>query len=338
LETTGFTIALNWQAKHKPTLIWGQRYHPAFERTLVFLEYSKKEFETEQRIKELEQKRKLQRARRTALVLATATVISILFLIFAFVKKLEADQNFLEAKRQEQLAKAAQKLADEQKIAAIAARDEAEIQRAAALAAKEEADKQRKLAEQNELLAQENAEKARLEAIRAEKNADEAKRNEITANKNADAARIAQLDATRKSYLSQAKAMALKSKELSSEPDLQSLLAQQAYMFNTEYNGEAYDDDIYNGLLTALRTRDHALTKSLIGHELGAARALITLAKDDNIYSGGSDGKIIKWKHNDGQWPAEVLVDKVGNPNYQVYSMDVNPSETILVAAGLVHA
>ncbi|HET9052833.1 MAG TPA: High-affnity carbon uptake protein Hat/HatR, partial [Cyclobacteriaceae bacterium] len=27
-------LALNWQAKHKPTLVWGQRYPPAFERTL----------------------------------------------------------------------------------------------------------------------------------------------------------------------------------------------------------------------------------------------------------------------------------------------------------------
>lgn len=168
-----------------------------------------------------------------------------------------------------------------------------------------------------------------------DQNAKTAEANAQRANENANRADIARREATRRSYLSQAKAMALKSKELSSEPDLQSLLAQQAYLFNTEYKGEEYDNDIYNGLLTALRTHDHGLTQSLVGHELGAARALITLAKDDNIYSGGSDGKIIKWKHNDGQWPAEVLVDKVGNPNYQVYSMDVNPSETILVAAGL---
>src|SRR5688572_7885282 len=104
-------LALNWQAKHKPTLVWGQRYHPAFERTLVFLEYSKKEFETEQRIKELEQKRKLQRARRTALVLATATIISVLFLIYAFIQKLEADtqtqiakDNLIESEKQKNLA------------------------------------------------------------------------------------------------------------------------------------------------------------------------------------------------------------------------------------------
>src|SRR5262249_43346489 len=74
-------LALNWQAKHKPTLVWGQRYNPAFERTMIFLEYSKKEWETEQRIKELEQKRKLKRARIVALVLGTAVVICLLFLM-----------------------------------------------------------------------------------------------------------------------------------------------------------------------------------------------------------------------------------------------------------------
>ncbi|MCE2997952.1 MAG: hypothetical protein LW863_20305 [Flammeovirgaceae bacterium] len=91
-------LALNWQAKHKPTLVWGQRYNPAFERTIIFLEYSKKEFETEQRIKELEQKRKLERARTTAIVFGVLMVIALLFLVFAFVQQAEA-------KRQEALAK-----------------------------------------------------------------------------------------------------------------------------------------------------------------------------------------------------------------------------------------
>src|SRR6187402_2516583 len=80
-------LALNWQAKHKPTLVWGQRYHPAFERTVIFLEYSKKEWETEQRIKEQEQKNKLKRARIIAIVLGSAVIICILFLIFAFIQK-----------------------------------------------------------------------------------------------------------------------------------------------------------------------------------------------------------------------------------------------------------
>jgi WD40 repeat protein/energy-coupling factor transporter ATP-binding protein EcfA2 len=328
-------LALNWQAKHKPTLVWGQRYHPAFERTLVFLEYSKKEFETEQRIKELEQKRKLQRARRTALVLATATIISVLFLIYAFIQKLEADNQREVAISAQLEAEKNFKLAEIQRLAAETAKEQAEK-------AQQEAERQQKIAEEQKILADRNAEEARKnaeEALRqegiAKVNQKKAEENAIRADREADAARKAEADAKRRRYLAQAKAMALKSQELTSDPELESLLAQQAYLFNTANDGEAYDNDIYNGLLQALRTNEHPLTKSLLGHDLGAARALVTFAKDDNIYSGGSDGKIIRWKHVDGQWPAEIIIDKVRHPDYQVYSMDIDPAETRLVAAGV---
>src|SRR5258707_2950239 len=86
-------LALNWQTKHKPTLVWGQRYHPAFERTLISLEYSKKEFETEQRIKELEAKRRLQRARVTALVLGAFLVVALIAFVYALVQQTAAKEN-----------------------------------------------------------------------------------------------------------------------------------------------------------------------------------------------------------------------------------------------------
>lgn len=332
-------LALNWQAKHKPTLVWGQRYHPAFERTLVFLEYSKKEFETEQRIKELEQKRKLQRARRTALVLATATIISILFLIYAFIQKLEADKNLAESQRQEKLAKAAQKVADEQKVAALAAKEEADRQRVAAIAAKEEADRQKALAIDNERKAKEQEAEAIRQGTIAKRNEDIAKQKEKEANENAIAARRAEADAKNKRYIAQAKAMALKSLELGSEVELEGLLAQQAFIFNSQYGGEEYDNDIYNGLYYALRNNDHPLTHSLpektdgTGHEYGAARALVTHRGDADIYSGGSDGKIIRWSSTNTGWKPTELIGK--REEYQVYSLDINPDETILVAAGL---
>jgi WD40 repeat protein/energy-coupling factor transporter ATP-binding protein EcfA2 len=326
-------LALNWQAKHKPTLVWGQRYHPAFERTLVFLEYSKKEFETEQRIKELEQKRKLQRARRTALVLATATIISILFLIYAFIQKLEADKNLAESIKQEQRAKAATVVANQQRAAAEAAKVEADKQRAAAVEAKNEADEQRALAVENEKLAkQQEAEAIKQSGIARTAEA-LAKRNEVIAKENADAARKAENDAKNKRYVAQAKAMALKSLELSSETELEGLLAQQAYSFNALHGGEEYDNDIYNGLYYALRNNSHPLTQSLQGHDYGAARALVTHRGDADIYSAGSDGKIIRWEPSDNGWKAEELIKK--REEYQIYSMDINPDETKLVAAGL---
>src|SRR5258708_25290143 len=104
-------LALNWQVKHKPTLVWGQRYHPAFERTMIFLEYSRKEFETEQRIKELEAKRKLQRARTTAIILGSFLVVALIAVVYAFV--------------QQTLAKEAQRAADLARVEAEKQRDEA---------------------------------------------------------------------------------------------------------------------------------------------------------------------------------------------------------------------
>lgn len=328
-------LALNWLAKHKPTLIWGQRYNPAFERTMIFLEYSKKEFETEQRIRELEQKRKLQRARITALVFGGLTVLSLIFLVYAFIQKTQAETNFA-------LAETNRVKAEENAIKAEEAAALAEWRRGEADKARLEAERQTKIAEEQRIIAEENADaakKAEAEALKqrnlAVQNEKLARDNEIKANINATAARKAEADAKRKRYIAQAKAMALQSLTLTSDVQLEALLAQQAYYFNTNNQGEEYDNDIYNGLYYALRNINHPLTLSLGGHDFGAARSLVTHRQDDHIYSGGSDGKIIRWENVNGLWKSTVLVDKTRRPNYQVYTMDINPDETKLAAAGL---
>jgi WD40 repeat protein/energy-coupling factor transporter ATP-binding protein EcfA2 len=329
-------LALNWQAKHKPTLIWGQRYHPAFERTMVFLEYSKKEFETEQRIRELEQKRKLQRARVTAIVFGALTVIALLFLVYAFIKKTEADTNF-------QLAEEQRKRADFLRTEAETARDDAQKQRDIALAAQKAEAEQRAAAEDAKKLAELNAEEARRQEAEAKKQEARARANQrLAEDKEKEAREQEQLaiknaaEALRQRYVAQAKAMALKSLELNNDTELESQLAQQAFLFNTKYGGEPFDNDIYNGLFYALRNTNHPLTESLKGHEYGAARTLVTHRGDADIYSGGSDGKVIRWSNENGKWVGTELMKK--RSDYQVYAMDIDPGETRLVAAGLYFA
>jgi WD40 repeat protein len=324
-------LALNWQAKHKPTLVWGQRYNPAFERTMIFLEYSKKEWETEQRIKEMEQKRKLQRARTFGLVFAGFTIIAIVFLVFALYQKSASERNEKLAKENELLARKAENEAKESARIATEAKD-------AALLAQQEEAKQRQLAEDNEKLAIENATLAENNAIKAERNAQIAKRNELLAQSNEarakeqEAKAIANAEeALRQRYIAQAKAMAVKSKELS-DPEQQALIAQQAFKFNNEHRGYVYDNDIYNGLYFALTKFDHPLTKSLKAHDNGAARALVTHVADNKIYSAGSDGKIIAWTEDGGQWKSQILVN---TSSYQYYTLDVSANGKILVAAGL---
>ncbi|MEQ1587411.1 MAG: High-affnity carbon uptake protein Hat/HatR [Cyclobacteriaceae bacterium] len=329
-------LALNWQAKHKPTLVWGQRYHPAFERTLIFLEYSKKEFDTEQRIKELEQKRKLQRARVTAIVFGTLAGIALIAFVYAFVQQAEAKRQQVRA---EELAIEAQKNADEaiaQRKEAETARDIAKAAELRALAAKEaeaaqraEAEKRRQQAE----LAEAEAKKQRAEA---EKNAIAARKAEGEATVNAERANANAAIAQRERYLATASKMAIKSKELSNDPEQEALVAQQAYMFNKKFNGYPYNSDIYSGLYYALKNNGDPLTKSLEAHKNGAARALETHGKGNHIYSGGSDGQIIRWNYADSQWNAEVIMDETKRKEpYLVFSMDTSPDGNLLAAGGL---
>lgn len=328
-------LALNWQAKHKPTLVWGQRYNAAFERTMIFLEYSKKEFDTEQRIKELEQKRKLQRARVTAIVFGTLAGIALIAFVYAFIQQGIAKENEQRANEQAGIALKNEQRANEQ--AKIAKENELK-----AVQEKERADIARSEAVRLAVIAQEarnDAEQKRIRAELAEKDARVQKENALIQKERAELnekeAIAAKNDAQKQRYLATAKAMAIKSKELGNTLEKEALVAQQAYIFNKKYGGYIYDSDIYSGLYTALKNNNHPITKSLEAHKNGAARALETHGKGNHIYSGGSDGRIFRWNYNNG-WVAETIMDesKRGEP-YLVYALDTSPDGNLLVAAGL---
>jgi WD40 repeat protein len=330
-------LALNWQAKHKPTLVWGQRYHPAFERTMIFLEYSKKEWETEQRIKELEQKRKLQRARIVAIVLGSAVVICLLFLMYAFVQQAEAQKQTKRAEEQaekavqnEAKAVAAQKVAEEKEQEARRQTEIAEGERAkaeaaqqAALEQKSIAEQQRGIAQQNEKLAKSNEARANTEKERAEENARIAKVNE-------DRAKAEEQRARELRYRAIAKAMAIKSTQLG-DSEQEGLLAQQAFNFNSSFKGYRYDNDIYDGLYWALKKYQDPLTKSLDGHE-NNIRAMVTRKASKHIYTAGGEGKIVRWSYQNNEWKGEDLVG--ARANRLITSMDVSPDESWMIVGG----
>jgi len=330
-------LALNWQVKHKPTLVWGQRYHPAFERTMIFLEYSKKEFETEQRIKELEQKRKLQRARTTAIVFGVITGFALIALVYAFVQQgIAKEQEKIANANSIEAVKQATKAAEEAKRA----NSEAEKARIAQKSAEENAIK----AQQAQILAEQQKKIADENAIRAEKNAELAKAQQKIAEqrkKEADdaaaAAIKAKAEADRQRYLAVAKTLALKSKEIN-DKELRALLAQQGYNMNFKNAGYDFDNEVYNGLFGALKALGDPMTASLNGHT-SAARALVTSVKNNSIYSGGSDGRIIHWALSNGIWKSDTLkkFTEPGSkvPTYQVYSMDISNDGNYLVAGGL---
>ncbi|MCX8489471.1 MAG: hypothetical protein ORN54_00205, partial [Cyclobacteriaceae bacterium] len=194
-------------------------------------------------------------------------------------------------------------------------------------------------------LAQKATEEALLNLKRATRAEQLAKIAQTAAEKDRAAAQaserranVARKDAESRRYLSIAKSMALKSKELN-DTTLQSLLAQQAYRFNKKYAGYSYDNDIYNGLFSALKKYNHPLTRSLPGHTK-AARAIVSNTRGKTIFSGGSDGKIFKWTEQSGIWRGEQIKEFIDPPpfiktNYQIYSMDISPDGNWLAVGGL---
>ncbi len=332
-------LALNWQAKHKPTLVWGQRYHPAYERTMIFLEYSKKEFETEQRIKEMEQKRRLQVARRTAIVLGTATVISLCFLVFAFYQKNVADiqadiaeERRIEADGLRIQAEQAANIAEERRKEADMERIKADSARADAVRAAIFAEQQRQIAENERNEADFQRNRAVVSEREATVQKDSALLAKIRADVKAEEARIAEAEATRRGYVAIAKAIAIKSTQLGSEQSLlKALLAQQAFVFNKTHKGDVYDNDIYDGLYRAIKELNDPLVESLKGHTKGV-RAVVSSEIGNHIFTGGTQGKILRWSVAGATRKADTLMSR--RNNHIIYTMALNNTGRMLAVAG----
>jgi WD40 repeat protein/energy-coupling factor transporter ATP-binding protein EcfA2 len=334
-------LALNWQIKSRPTLVWGQRYDPAYERTMVFLEYSKKAFEEEQKIKELQAKRALQRARTTALVMAAAAVVSIGFLIYAFAKKTEADKNFqiaevqkAEALKNKDLADQEAERANEQAYLADSSARVAKFQEAQAnlnARAAKLAEDSAKLARDQAFLAKQQAEASQLEAERQE---GIAKKNERLAEENADLARREERHAQILRFQSLSKALALNATKNIPDAQLKGLLARQGYNFNKNFEGPNFNADVYAGLYEALSYFNDKSTNSLQGHKQQVNIMIAGAGNEKIMYSGDSEGKILKWTLNNLENIYSEVIVPESNGSHVINDMVLSNNGRWLIAGG----
>ena len=309
-------LALNWQQKQSPTRFWAQRYDVAFERAIVFLDTSRITYEAEQKSQELMQKRVLKRARRVAVILGIAAIISILMFVLALT-------NQIEATKQQELAQDSEQEAI--RLAQVA-EDNLEVAESATAEAKKSAEDAR-IAQQ----ATENANKRLQGALSRARNAvtAEAAAREIAQDQTAAAETASQFadvqtgiaekardDANRLLVLSTAQTLALKSLQ-EKDADLKGLMAQQAFLFNDQHEGKEYDRFIYDGVYHAMANFEGELFNVYSGHR-GAVKAITFDKNTGNFFSTGSDGNILKWDMNaPGQEPT-VLSEAEGVSNRDV--------------------
>ncbi len=289
-------LAINWREKQNPNLNWAIRYNPAFERTMVYLKTSEEEYIAEEENKIRLQKRALRRAKIVAIIIGTAAMISIALGLLALIQrqgalkseakavgesiranenakkaeiaKEKADSSKNEAVAQTKIALSEQKRADAEKQRAVTFATEADKQRT-------EAEKQTEIAKKNQQLASENEKKALNEKKKAEE---------------------ARQDADNRKMLSIAQSMAVKSEQMRTDTLLKGMLAFQAYNFNIDYKGVAYDPDIYKSIYASSQYFKGSDFNVYTGHK-GIVRSIIQ--QNDQLITGGSDGQILKWSATD---------------------------------------
>ncbi len=294
-------LALNWKEKRKPNLTWAKRYNPSFERAMVFLESSREAYELEEANKILQQKRELRRTRTFAMVLGSAAIVALGLMIFSWAQYNEADRLRRDAENAreealtqktlaEQSAREAEEARDEAQKSAVAAqeaRDEAQRQAEIALEEKRNAEDARNLAEARRV----EAEKASATAIAAQAEAEENFKLASEQTKLAEEAN----DRTQKLRMSSiARSMAVKSLQINNDTSLKALVAQQAYLFDSEYGDQEFNPDVYAGLYYANKYLNKPDYNALVGHDDGV-RSIIFNKAGTIMYTTGSDGKVLQW-------------------------------------------
>jgi len=369
-------LAVNWKKKTKPTLAWAERYDPAFERTMVFLDTSEREFMKEEENKLRLQKRQLRRTRIFALVLGSAAIISLGLFVWTRELRVKAEKESQRAETQRILAEQKTIEAQEQSELAEKAAEEARKQR-------ELAENQSRIAEEQRMEAEKNALEARRQAALATRNLSEANRqrsialnNEKEANTQREQAENARVEAFQRRMLSIAKSMSVKSLQTSTDADLRGLLAYQAYVFNERFNGPTNDVDIFSGLYQSLKSLLGDTYNVYKGHN-DAVRSVVFIPGTSSFISAGSGGSILKWDMSDPEKKFTVLTEgrniietirispdgkklfcaenrngilvlNIDNPTQQAYSLTgtdnnirtiaISPDNRTMFTAGLNHA
>ncbi len=324
-------LALNWREENRPTLVWGQRYNPAFERTMVFLETSEKAYITEQRNKEIIQKRQIKRIRATAIVCAVAALVTLCLVIFSFIKASEAtkQKNFADEQRKEadklrEEAVGQATIAREAQAEAEAERDRAEQETIRANEASAEATRQAEIARQRELQAIEAQKEADAAKEDAEKERDNAQEQQRIADEQRKRAEEETKRAERLRFQAVSQSMAVKAKDILSEDrdqaELRAIVAKQAYDFYQQYKeeGKDYNGDIYAGIYSALQglyevyyneergiedrsVGDSALNQfikpldPLSQDKTNAVKSVVYANDGKHIYSANSNGEVVLW-------------------------------------------
>lgn len=293
-------LDLNWREETVPNAVWAARYDPAFERAMLFLDQSKRQRDLDIAEKERQRRRQLQWARRLAVILGSAAIVTLVFGLYAMTLKIEADANAKEALRQKEIALAQQKEAEHQRTLADEQRGRAEEQRQRADKERDAAEEQRRIAQEQEreaLRQKSQAEQARTLEAEARTEAESQRAFAVQQRDRAETLRVkaetSETETRRLRMLAVARSLALQTTRLTKDDqrELAALLAAQAFRLHADNGGNPDDAQLFEGLRSALVRLAPETARVWRGHQ-DAVRAVALSPAGALVASGSDDGTV----------------------------------------------
>jgi energy-coupling factor transporter ATP-binding protein EcfA2 len=265
----------NWYNKYRPNKYWLAKYDSSLEdknQKLIkaailesdIAEYLKISRDTIQKAE------RAKKNRRRIISMVSAAIIFVLVGIssWAFLERMHAIT-------QQKIAEEQTRLTTQEKNRAIMATRLAEKERLnaeksanEAILAKNESEEQKEYAIFLKILAEDQSQKAKRETKRAQLEKMRADEQRTLAEKARNQAILASDSAKALSYLSLARAIALKAQNKYPDKQINLLLAYQAYLFNTKYGGFEGNPEIYDALLYAQTLNGYSNVIEIPGEQL----------------------------------------------------------------------
>ena len=301
-------MALNWRDAQKPTPAWGVQYNPAFERAMVFLTTSEEELQWEEERKVMQQRRRLVLNRSIAIFMGVLVlVLGGIFILTRVRPQPIAQTNQVVEEGVNNQVPETEVLTPEQTAAEGAVVYETDLNAGRGETVTEEFSGN---------VPETQVEQARPVSVnerpnrRAEQTREPAVVKESTTSQGDVSTPVQEVpsnpvkpatDATpNRQYISLAKDVAAQSIEISKNPNLQGLLAYQAYKINSRNQGAYYDRDIYQGLYASLK-KLISPAYNIYPNLRSSIKDVQWLSKTGSILSVSSDGsaKILSGNYAD---------------------------------------
>ncbi len=309
-------VTWKWKEENSPNAVWASRYNDLFDKAILYLEYSKGEFEKDLLFKEKMQRDRLRKARRIAIIISVIAFGAFLLAIYSFELRNLAKKQTVIAEKESEEAKRQRQLALEQKLIAEQSKEQAEESARQALFQKGVAEKEQQNAvksEKNALLQRVIAEQQKAYAERqktiAEKNAEIAQQQQqiaetqtVRAVSNEKIALEQTQLSSRLKDLAQARNLAYEAMMLlnDNKQEESKTRAIKAYQLNADNKGPLQNDDIYNALhfnwISAIQNRNQFSNHKYAVRSITAGPAAKQLISADEsgmiIISGEVNGML----------------------------------------------